>query len=54
MKGYAQIKEILAYLSIPNIGVVKSDTARELDTTNSFINLSWVEAKRVRVIFGLI
>ena len=35
------------------LGVAKSDMTRELDMTNPFINKSWVEAKRVRVIFEL-
>ena len=36
-----------------SLGVAKSNTTREPNTTNPFINRSWVEAKRVRVIFGL-
>ena len=35
------------------LGVAKSDTTHEPDMTNLFINRSWVEDKRVRVIFGL-
>ena len=35
------------------VGVAKSGTTCELDTTNPFINRSWVEAKWVRVIFRL-
>ena len=33
------------------IGVAKFDTTHEPNTINSFINRSWVEAKRIRVIF---
>ena len=33
--------------------VAKSDTTREPNTTNPFINRLWVEVKRVRLIFGL-
>ena len=35
------------------VGVAKFDTTREPDMTNPFINRSWIEPKRVRVIFGL-
>ena len=35
------------------LGMAKSDTTHELDTTNPFINKSGVEAKQVRVVFRL-
>ena len=42
----------LGYLKNKRIGVAKFDTTREPNTTNPFINMSWVEAKWVRVISG--
>ena len=38
---------------LSRLGVAKSDTTREPDTANPFINRSWVKAKRVQVKFGL-
>ena len=35
------------------LGVTKFDATCELDITNPFINMLWVKAKRVRVIFRL-
>ena len=35
------------------LGVTKFDATCELDITNPFINMLWVEAERVRVIFKL-
>ena len=49
-KPKSSTKNLSAALQVK---VAKSDTTRELDTTNLFINRSWVEVKRVRVIFGL-
>ena len=38
---------------LSRLGVAKSDTTREPNTANPFINRSWVKAKRVQVKFGL-
>ena len=35
------------------LGVAKSNTTREPNTTNPFINRLWIEDKRVWVIFGV-
>ena len=35
------------------LGVTKFDATCEPDITNLFINMLWVEAKWIRVIFGL-
>jgi len=43
----------LFFLGPFRLGVAKSDTTHEPDTTNLFINRLWVEAKQVQVISRL-
>ena len=35
------------------LGMAKSDMTHKLNTTNPFINRSWVETKQVRIVFRL-
>ena len=50
--GLRKYKDMNAQLYY-GLGMAKSDTTHELDTTNPFINKSGVEAKQVRVVFRL-
>ena len=55
IQTYPMEQSVLKYRQGPpqGLGVAKSDTTRKPDTTNPFINRSWVEVKQVRIIFGL-